>query len=61
MSIKRGTHIPIRGQKPKVHEGVRECETKGCPTILSRYNGTSTCFQHRPLKYGRVRGRIFKP
>lgn len=44
---------------PRAVDTVRTCSIKGCHTVLSRYNLSSTCWQHeRPHRYyHRVRER----
>jgi hypothetical protein len=44
---------------PKAVLEVRTCEAKGCKTVLSKYNASTTCWQHeRPHRYyHRVRDR----
>ncbi len=36
---------------------IRECSDKNCSTIISKYNKTDFCNNHRPIKYPRVRGK----
>ena len=38
----------------------RVCKDESCSTQLSIYNKRDHCFNHAPVKYPRVRGRILQ-
>ena len=38
----------------------RTCKEESCKTQLSIYNKREHCFNHAPVKYPRVRGRILQ-
>ena len=38
----------------------RVCKDESCNTKLSIYNKRDHCFNHAPVKYPRVRGRILQ-
>ena len=38
----------------------RTCKEESCKTQLSIYNKREYCFNHAPVKYPRVRGRILQ-
>ena len=38
----------------------RVCKDESCNTQLSIYNERDHCFNHAPVKYPRVRGRILQ-
>ena len=48
-------HNPIRGfslgtlsaDAPRTFPGVRRCEARGCPTMLSRFNPDRRCWFHQ--------------
>lgn len=43
-------------RRPKTFDDGRVCGTEECTTQVSRYNRSEFCFQHRPVKYPRLRG-----
>jgi hypothetical protein len=45
-------------RKPRTYGQDRVCVHKGCDTRLSTYNPRSTCRQHTPVRFPRVRGRV---
>ena len=44
----------------KSYEQGRVCNDESCETKLSIYNKRDFCFNHAPVKYPRVRGRILQ-
>ncbi len=52
-------HI-VRGKKraPKTYPAGRVCVEKECKVKLSRYNRREYCYNHAPVLYPRVRGRV---
>lgn len=60
------TNQPIRGgnrvqgsdRAPSRFPSDRVCTEPSCHTRVSIYNRNDTCFQHSPIRYPRVRGRI---
>ena len=44
----------------KSFEQGRVCNDESCETKLSIYNKRDFCFNHAPVKYPRVRGRILQ-
>jgi hypothetical protein len=44
-------------KRSRTIEEQRQCKSDGCSTIISKYNKTEHCNNHRPLKYPRVRGK----
>ena len=44
----------------KCFEQGRVCNDESCETKLSIYNKRDHCFNHAPVKYPRVRGRILQ-
>jgi hypothetical protein len=42
-------------------EAVRRCEHPGCGTVLSAYNGGTTCWQHEPTRPYFVRAPRKRP
>lgn len=46
------------GRKPRLREGAAVCDTKGCSTVLSRYNLGSDCQVHAVPRYPRLRGEL---
>lgn len=51
---KTGSYV----RKPGTYAAGRVCSKKGCDTRLSTYNARSTCRQHTPVRFPRVRGRV---
>ena len=47
-------------RKSKINTDKRECKSDNCSTIVSQYNKTDYCNNHRPVKYPRVRGKPLK-
>ncbi len=45
-----------RSRRPKSFEAGRVCFRDGCTTVISRYNRSEFCFEHRPVSYPRLRG-----
>ena len=45
-------------RKPRTYAADRVCSHQGCDTRLSTYNSRSTCRQHTPVRFPRVRGRV---
>lgn len=45
-------------RRPRTYAEDRVCSHKGCDTRLSTYNSSSTCRQHTPVRFPRVRGRV---
>ena len=44
--------IPMRGKEASYRASTgRVCETAGCETILSTYNGSGLCWLHGPVTY----------
>ena len=52
-------HI-VRGKKraPKTYPAGRVCVEEECTVKLSRYNRREHCYNHAPVRYPRVRGRV---
>lgn len=50
----------VRGKKraPKVYGVGRVCIQNGCEVKLNRYNRREYCYNHTPIRYPRVRGRV---
>ncbi len=50
----------VRGKKraPKTYPTGRVCIHKGCNVKLNRYNRRDHCYNHAPIRYPRVRGRV---
>ncbi len=50
----------VRGKKrsPKTYPTGRVCIQKGCEVKLNRYNRREHCYNHAPVCYPRVRGRV---
>ncbi len=50
----------VRGKKrsPKTYPTGRVCIQKGCEVKLNRYNRREYCYNHAPVRYPRVRGRV---
>jgi hypothetical protein len=46
------------GRKPRLREETVVCGTKGCSTVLSRYNLGSDCRVHAVPRYPRLRGEL---
>lgn len=57
-SIVSGNKILGSGRAPGRFQTGRVCTESGCRTLLSKYNRHDTCFQHSPIRFPRVRGRI---
>ena len=45
-----------RVRRPKTFSDGRVCDVDECSTVISKYNRAEFCFQHRPVKYPRMRG-----
>lgn len=54
--IIRVRSLPTSGRRPKTVEQPRVCSSSGCGTVLTRYNQSERCYQHRELRYPRIRG-----
>jgi hypothetical protein len=48
------------GRKPRLREQTAVCRTKGCSTVLSRYNLGSDCRVHAVPRYPRLRGELVR-
>jgi hypothetical protein len=50
----------VRGKKraPKVYGVGRVCVHSECEVKLNRYNRREHCYNHAPIRYPRVRGRV---
>lgn len=46
------------GKRPKRGKVGRVCSYPSCDTKLTSYNTHDACYQHRPQRFPRVRGRI---
>jgi hypothetical protein len=46
------------GKRPLTRDEERVCSDPGCDTKLNRYNTSDACYQHKPKRFPRVRGRI---
>ena len=57
---KMGTKYPKAERKSKSWGKGRMCSKKGCNTIMSQYNNSEFCFEHKPITYPRNRGRILR-
>lgn len=57
-AIQRGS-MPRSGRRPRTVERERTCREEGCDTVLSRYNQGDACSVHAPVRFPRVRGRVF--
>ena len=54
----RGYMVRGKGRKPKVYPVGRVCIQDGCRVKLNRYNRREYCYNHAPIRYPRVRGRV---
>ena len=50
----------VRGKKraPKSYPTGRVCAKQECGVKLNRYNRREYCYNHTPIRYPRVRGRV---
>jgi hypothetical protein len=55
-SIMRASRPGNRRRKPKTYEAGRVCAGERCSTVVSRYNRSEFCFEHRPVSFPRLRG-----
>jgi hypothetical protein len=46
------------GRKPRMRDETVVCSTRGCKTVLSRYNLGSDCRIHATPRYPRLRGEL---
>jgi hypothetical protein len=46
------------GRAPSRFPSDRVCTEPSCHVRVSMYNRNDTCFQHSPIRFPRVRGRI---
>jgi len=44
-------------RKSKTYSDDRTCNDNSCSTIISKYNKSDFCNNHKPIKYPRVRGK----
>ena len=44
-TVQYGVPIPAKHASKRPRAG-RACEVPGCPTLLSTYNASTTCWQH---------------
>lgn len=58
--VVRATKIAGGLRRPSSVSGRRSCADDDCETILNRYNKSEFCYQHRPRRFGRVRGSVIK-
>ena len=56
--VMKGKRIKGKLRAPKQHDGGRVCESRGCDTLLSRYNKREHCYAHAPTRFPRLRGRV---
>ena len=47
-----------RIRRPRQYTHGRVCSHPECATVVSRYNRSDMCFQHRPAVYPRIRGKF---
>ena len=45
-------------RRPRTYDQGRRCATRGCETVISRYNHAEHCYSHRPVSFPRLRGVI---
>ena len=57
---KMGTKYPKAVRKSKSWGKGRMCSKDGCDKIMSQYNNSEFCFEHKPLTYPRNRGKILR-
>lgn len=48
------------GRRPRLREDTATCSTKGCRTVLSRYNLGAECRVHAVPRYPRLRGEFVR-
>lgn len=56
--IVRTSRIVKGGRRPATVDGRRQCLEDGCTTILSKYNTKERCYQHRAVRFPRIRGVV---
>ncbi len=56
-SVERGRTTLPKGSAPLDHGAGRVCATRGCNTLLARYNPGSLCYAHASPRFPRMRGR----
>ena len=56
----KASQIKGRIRPSKRFDQGRVCKDESCNTQLSIYNKRDHCFNHAPVKYPRVRGRILQ-
>lgn len=54
----RATRLGTNRRRPRTVEGRRVCAEAECDTVLSRYNSSEMCHNHRPVRFPRVRGAV---
>ena len=52
----RGARPGNRRRRPKTFDEGRICADGTCSTLVSRYNRSEFCYNHRPTKFPRMRG-----
>lgn len=57
-AVQQGS-LPRSGRRPRTNDRTRKCHESECDTVLSRYNLGDACSVHAPLRFPRVRGRVF--
>lgn len=55
-TLLHGSRPGNRRRKPKTYASGRVCVERACTTLVSRYNHSDFCFEHRPVSYPRLRG-----
>ena len=45
-------------RRPRTYNEGRVCGSKGCKTVISRYNRSDFCFTHAPPTFPRLRGVV---
>ena len=56
--IIRTSHLLKSGRRPPIIEDRRVCAAETCKTVLSKYNTSDRCHQHRAVRFPRIRGVI---
>lgn len=54
----KGRRIKGGIRASRTYDEGRVCKHAGCETTLSRYNRREYCYNHAPVRYPRLRGRI---
>ena len=54
----RAVNVGRSRRRPKTYSGDRVCAAEACSTRLSRYNKSTSCYSHAPVKFPRLRGEF---